>query len=700
MRVLLLFLLAQTALAQDGWRTTLTSDHAGRTVEFSSPNAALRLGEGETLHPEIPAHNTVVEYEALVVVPIGIHRFTLEVEGGVGILSLSDPRDPESSVSTEITEARGNPIALPGGDVGEYLITVRFERSGMNPARLRILWAGQYASGSRFDFEPIPGSLVRQAPESDTASGDLALKGRVLLEVHGCTSCHDPGAQGAHAVGESRSPEEYEALVKASWLWKNPQPLDAGDLDWVKDSERLNSSPPLATLVGDRGCLDPDDVNTPRYYGLSPEDRVALAAGIESVKHTVGDPAPMDAGRRRFEVLGCTKCHTLNEDARWREGPNINPPAPDLEDVGWHLKEDWIRDVLTGREKALRPDLGYRQRMPSFPADLVEPVATYLVASAGVPTSEARTKSEDIAELASAGRDLAGTDRLGCVSCHYLGERIPTTFGPYDLTRFPKRLRREWFDAFVISPKRLQLTATMTGLDEGGESVVHDVLQGDLARQAEALWVWCEHAQELADPVGTQNPERGVIGAEPVVLRAHFGERELRCVGTPAGIHLGWDIEAGHLKEAWVNPFIAPTADGTEDRGAVVWRAPAGPSVLVGSKPEEWPESAALDAGAHEFSRAENGSWGASRRIGALAMHETAGGRVVPEVVVIRTIELSNIDPRGRYWFRPGPGKLKIESVKGCDARKHPAPLGEAPWIELVPHPGKLECSIRVALRP
>lgn len=700
MRALLLtLLLAPSASSQEGWRTVLTSDHAGRTIEFSSPNAALRLGKGETLHPEIPAHNTIVEYEALFVVPeVGIHRFTLEIEGGVGMLTLSDPRDPERSVSTEITEARGNPIALPGGDVAEYLISVRFERSGTNPARLRTLWAGQYASGSRFGFEPIPGTLVRQAPLSDTASGDLALKGRVLLEVHGCTSCHNPGAQGALAVGERKNPETYKALVDASWLWKNPAPLLADDLRWVMDSEQPNTSPPLATLVTDRGCLDPDDADTPRFKGLSPHDREALAAGIESVKKVSGDPAPMDAGRRRFGVLGCIKCHTLNEDARWREGPNINSPAPDLEDVGWRLKEAWIRDVLTGRERALRPDLSYRTRMPSFPADLVEPVATFLVASAGIPASEARTESEDIAALASAGRDLAGTDRLGCVSCHYLGERIPTTFGPYDLTRFPKRLRREWFDAFVISPKRLQLTATMTGLDEDGESVVHDVLGGDLAQQAEALWVWCEHAQELADPVGTQNPERGVIGAEPVVLRAHFSERELRCVGTPTGLHLGWDVEAGQLKEAWVNPFIAPKADGTEDRGAVVWRAPAGPSVLVGSKPEEWPD--ALDAGAHEFSRAEDGSWGASRHVGSLAMHETAGGRVIPEVVVIRTIELSNIDPRGRYWFRPGPGKLKIESVKGCDARKHPAPLGEAPWIELVPHPGKLECSIRVALRP
>ena len=706
MRALLLTLsLAPSASAQDGWRTTLTSDHAGRTIEFTSPNAALRLAEGDALHPEIPAHNTVVEYEALFVVPeIGIHRFTLEVEGGVGSISLSDPNDPERSVSTEIAEARGNPIALPGGDVGEYLITVRFERSGTNPARLRTLWAGQYASGSRFDFEPIPGRLVRQAPGSDTAGGDQALRGRVLLEVHGCTSCHNPGAQGALAVGERKSPEEYKALVDASWLWKNPAPLRSGDLKWVMDSEQLKTSPPLMTLVTSGGCLDPDDVNTPRYYGLSPEDRAALAAGIESVKNTAGDPAPMDAGRRGFGVLGCTKCHTLNEDARYREGPNIDPPAPDLEDVGWHLKEDWIRDVLTGREKALRPDLSYRTRMPSFPADLVEPVVTYLVASAGVPTSEDRTVSEDIAELASAGRDLAGTDRMACVSCHYLGERMPAsaaegeTPGPYDLTRSPKRLRREWFDAFITSPSRLQPGATMPGLGAGGESVIHDVLDGDLARQAEALWVWSLHAEELADPVGTQNLERGVIGEAPAVLVGRFDERALRLVGTPAGLHFGWDLAEGELKEAWVNPFLTAELGGKESRGAVVWRAPLGPSVVVGAKPEVWPSDPVV--GAHEFSRAEHGDWGASRRVGALAMHETAGGGVLPEVVVIRTIELSNIDPRGRYWFRPGPGELKIESVKGCDARKHPAPSGEAPWIELVPHPGKLECSIKVTLRP
>jgi len=703
MRALLLCLLiASPAFAQDGWRTVLTSDHAGRTIEFTSPNAALRLGEGEALHPEIPAHNLIVDYEALLVVPgTGIHRFTLEIEGGIGTLSLSDPADPERSVSIEVTEARGTPLALPGGDVGEYLIRVRFERSGTNAARLRTLWAGQLAGGSRFGFEPIPGRLVRQAPGSDTASGDQALLGRVLLEVKGCTSCHNPGAQGALAVGDRRSPEAYKALADASWLWKNPEPLEAADLRWVKDSEQLNSSPPLATLVGDRGCLDPDDVNTPRYDGLSPEDRAALAAGIESVKNTVGDPAPMDAGRRRFEVLGCTNCHTVNGDTRVSLGRELGEhygQAPDLGDAGWRLEEAWIEDVLTGRERARRPDLSYKTRMPSFPADLVEPLSSYLAASAGVPTSGTHTQSDDVAELASAGRDLAGTDRMGCVSCHYLGEHTPTTFGPYDLTRFPKRLRREWFDAFVISPARLQPGATMSGLDDGGESVVHDVLEGDLSRQAEALWTWCKHAHELADPTGTQNPERGVIGADSVVLEATFDGSELRCVGTPAGLHLGWDALTGHISEAWVNPFIAPKPDGTEDRGAVIWRAPAGPSLLVGSKPDKWPDSA--PEGGHEFSRAEHGDWGASRRIGALAMHETASGRVVPEIVLVRTVELANVDPRERYWFRPGAGELSIESVKGCDARKHPSPEGEAPWVELVPHPGKLECSIRVALRP
>ena len=706
MRALLLTLCLTTAApAQDGWRTILTSDHAGKTIEFTSANAALRLGEGDALHPEIPAHNTVVEYEALFVVPEpGIHRFTLEVEGGVGSLTLSDPNDPERSVSTEITEARGNPIALPGGDVGEYLITARFERSGTNPARLRTLWAGQYASGARFDFEPIPGRLVRQAPGSDAASGDLALRGRVLLEVHGCTSCHDPGAQGAHAVGEKRSPEQYEALVAASWLWKNPAPLNASDVELVTERaprELFDSSPPLMTLVTTRGCLDPEDERSPRYLGLSEEHRAALTAGIKSVKGAAGDPAPMDEGRRRYEVLGCTNCHTMNGDVRASLGRELgerNEEAPDLGDAGWRLKRAWIYDVLTGSARARRPDLGYRMRMPSFPAELVAPVAAHLVSSAGVKEGEPHSLDEEISELASAGRELAGTDRMACVSCHYLGERMPETSGPFDLTRTTQRLRREWFDAFITSPSRLQPGATMPGLGAGGESVIHNILDGDLARQAEALWVWSRHAQELADPVGTQNPERGVIGEAPTVLVGRFDEQPLHLVGTPEGLHFGWDLAAGELKEAWVNPFLTAELGGEEDRGAVVWRAPLGPSIVVGAKPELWPSDPHV--GAHEFSRAAHGGWGASRRVGALAMHETAEGRVLPEVVVIRTVELSGIDPRSRYWFRPGPGSLDIESVKGCDARKHPAPQGEAPWIELVPHPGKQECSIRVALRP
>ncbi|MCH2104069.1 MAG: hypothetical protein MK297_08680 [Planctomycetes bacterium] len=707
MRALLLSLcLSASASAEDGWRTILTSLHAGKTIEFSSPSAAMRLGEGEALHPEIPAHNTIVEYEALLIVPEpGIYRFTLEVEGGVGALTLSDPLNPERSVFTEITEARGNPIALPGGDVGEYLIRVRFERSGTVPASLRTLWSGQYASGARFDFEPIPGRLVRQAPGSDAASGDQALRGRVLLEVYGCTSCHNPGAQGARAVGEKRSPEEYAALVAASWLWKNPRPLNASDAELVTERaprELFDSSPPLMTLISSRGCLDPNDANTPRYVGLNEQDRTALAAGIESVKGTAGDPAPMDEGRRRYEVLGCTNCHTMNGEVRASLGRELGDPhdeAPDLGDVGWRLKQAWIYDVLTGSARARRPNLGDQMRMPSFPAELVAPIAEYLSASAGVSTEgDPEIPSEELAQLASAGRELAGTEHMACVSCHYLGERAPETLGPFDLTQTTKRLRREWFDAFMRSPSRLQPGATMPGLVAGGESVVHGVLDGDLSRQTEALWAWSLHAEDLADPTGTLSPERGVIGETPTVLVGRFDERALRLVGTPEGLHFGWDLARGQLKEAWVNPFLKAELNDTESRGAVVWRAPDGPSIVVGAKPTLWPTE--QPSGPHDFSRAAHGGWGASRRLGELTMHETAEGRVLPEVVVLRTIELSNIDPSSTYWFRPGTGELKIEAVKGCDARKHPAPPGEAPWIELVPHPGNQECSVRVALRP
>jgi cytochrome c2 len=702
MRSLLLILFfAAPVFAQGGWRTTLTKLDGGETVQFTSQNAAFRLGEGETLHPEVHAQNLSVEYEALLVLlGDGIQRITLEVEGGVGSLELIDPRDPTRRVSIDITEERGAPLALPGSDLPEILIRVSFKRRGKQAARLRTLWDARLADGSWHDFEPIPAWAAQEPPLAGPAAGDEAFLGRVLLEVKGCTSCHKPGAQGSFAVGESRSPEDYRALVDASWLWKNPLPLAAENLRWLEEGELLNSSPPLATLVPGRGCLDPEDLRTPRFT-LNEEERAALSAGIESAKRVVGDHAPLDAGRRRYEVLGCTNCHSMNSSERVSLGRKLGTNdggAPDLGDAGWRLKESWIADILTEKVKPHRPDLSYKGRMPSFPHELALPIASFLAASAGTPRGEAQIPAEELALLASAGRDLAATDRMACISCHSLGERIPNTLGPFKLERFPDRLRREWFEAFVISPARLRPETSMSGLNDGGEGIVHDVLQGDLARQAEALWVWCEHALELAAPVGTLTPLRGAIGTEPVVLKAEFDGRALRCVGTTEGLHLGWDAETGQLIEAWLNPFIALDEGEAELRGAIVWSAPDGPSLVAGTRPDEWPSSP--ETGAHEFSRSISGDWGASRRKGSLAMHETATGRIVPELVILRSIELSEVDPTQSYWFRPGPGVLKIESVTGCDALKHLAPAGEAPWIELVPHPGQSECSLRVTLRP
>jgi mono/diheme cytochrome c family protein len=881
---LLALLLTAPAAAQDGWRTTLTSDHAGQTIEFTSPNAALRLGKGEALHPEIPAHNLIVEYEALLVLPAaGVHRFALEVEGGIGSLSLSNPADPDQVVTIDVSEERGTPLAQPGADLSELLIRVRFERSGANPARLRTLWSGNLSDGSRFDFEPIPGRLVRQAPGSDTAAGDEATAGRVLLEVKGCTNCHAPGVQGAHAVGRRAAPELYQVSTRASLPWMKrwipfPSTLQAhsdmptlfrpeeleeahqiahflkdllsshtlggpdeippakegelqvgaelydrlacaachGDLSdpstpaassldhiavkytrgglaeflerstlpfttrggavlkpshadgrmpdfdlsrdeilalvaylserygsvpddafhlgesfslideylepgaaairakqclvchaWSNDPAPKSTAPLLATLIPERGCLDPEDPLTPRY-DLSETERAALRAGIASVKRAVGDPAPIDAGRRRFAVLGCGNCHASDghgglsvtaraallakapadrsEDAAWL--------PPDLGDAGWRLREDWIHSVLADGDRA-RPHLGVR--MPLYPPELTEALSAFFAASSGTPYERDTPTANASAELSIAGRKLAGTDHAACVRCHSLGAR-PSPFPGSDLAHFPERLRREWFDAFVTSPTRLRPGTTMPGLDAGGESVAHDILDGDLALQAQALWAWCEHAHELPAPVGARELARGVIGSEPTVLAVTFAERALLCVGTPAGMHFGWDAQTGQLTAAWLNPFVFETVEGAEDRGAVIWRAPAGPAVHIGDKPETWPTDAS--PGPHELRANATGDWGAARQMGSVLVHETAAGRVVPELVVLRTVEFKHADSRMSYWFRPGPGELTIESVTGCDARKHPAPAGEAPWIELVVHPGSTACSVRIALRP
>ena len=129
--------------------------------------------------------------------------------------------------------------------------------------------------------------------------------------------------------------------------------------------------------------------------------------------------------------------------------------------------------------------------MPAF-ASHANVLATGLHHQHGLPASAVTAEPADAA-LAAIGRDLIRGDRLGCHSCHALGDE-PALGGEgseetinFALVR--RRLRREYFDRFLRDPQRILPGSKMPQfVDEDGHTGLYDVFNGEAERQFDAIW--------------------------------------------------------------------------------------------------------------------------------------------------------------------------------------------------------------------
>jgi len=254
--------------------------------------------------------------------------------------------------------------------------------------------------------------------------------------------------------------------------------------------------------------------NHPRY-ALEPAQVVAIerfqAEGVASLSRTV----PIEYAERRIRSDGCLLCHSRDGVAAvWsppseqrrrttteatdqnlftsstedETGPDRLPP--DLTWAGEKLRSDWLTDFLSGRT-ADRPRPHLRVRMPAFAAH-ADLLAAGLHHQHGLPASPADVLAID-PELAAIGRDLVRGDRLGCHSCHALGDD-PALGGEgseetinFDLVR--RRLRRGYFDRFLRDPQRILPGSKMPQfVDEDGYTALYDIFDGEAKRQFEAIW--------------------------------------------------------------------------------------------------------------------------------------------------------------------------------------------------------------------
>ncbi len=346
-------------------------------------------------------------------------------------------------------------------------------RIALEPAEAGALAAYLLAPASEGGAAPVEAAPTTTPPP---IQGDPD-RGRRLVEELRCRSCHslgddDPPAPAAPMSG-----------------------LAAAALPWIGAGSADTNHPRYDFDVGETASIE----------GFLADDVASLTRGV-----------PAEFAERRITAGGCLACHARDGiPASWsaptassdppaadgtqddlaflaatpaESGPDLLPPA--LTWAGEKLRSDWLEDFLAGRTVD-RPRPHLRARMPTF-ASHPGVLAAGLHHQHGLPASTVTAEPADEA-LAAIGRDLIRGDRLGCHSCHALGDQ-PALGGEgseetinFALVR--RRLRRSYFDRFLRDPQRILPGTKMPQfVDEDGYTGLYDVFDGEAERQFEAIW--------------------------------------------------------------------------------------------------------------------------------------------------------------------------------------------------------------------
>jgi len=313
--------------------------------------------------------------------------------------------------------------------------------------------------------------LLKDAAPLPIKNGDEK-KGRRLVRKYGCSLCH--------AFGEDIPP-----------------------VDRV--------FPRYRNLKPKRGCLaDKPGGDAPDHH-LAEADRDALRAFLPFANEVPFRKSPLGFGARQIVAERCTACHALDGQAstwarlaeKWSEDeplpPEQDPVAqglPSLTWVGSKLQPTWIRKFVIGDLPSPRPWL--TARMPKFEKHGAA-LADGLVREHGYLSKDEPIRAGGANLAIHGGRLMQQGTGFGCVQCHAVGDKKAEQVFEREginLVTARKRLRHEYYTRWLADPTRLDPDARMPKYaDNNGKTAFVDVLDGDAAKQFEAIW------QALGDKV-------------------------------------------------------------------------------------------------------------------------------------------------------------------------------------------------------
>ncbi len=350
-----------------------------------------------------------------------------------------------------------------------------------------------------------------KAPEFAAAvpAGDAA-RGRQLVQGRGCLNCHAL-KDGAAAL------------------------------------ESTLAGAPFHKLAARKGCLAEKPSSKAARYGLSAEDRAALAAFVQSPDVS---EAPVQDFARLIKTFQCVTCHEYNGPAKVA----FEKLPPPLTEAGHKLRASWLEQVLCGA-KRVRPWMALR--MPNFGPDALRPLVHAFAAQAGAELGEGESIATAPDPQVQAGIKLIGRGEggLSCISCHdYRGEKSSGDLRGPDMTEMYARVRADWFRRWLREPGRVISGTAMPAF-------FLDLGEAEANQKIEALLAAVSKGKDMPIPEGLGDAALAyllLVKDEPIVFRTFIQDSSPRsiAVGLPGRQNFVFDASSCRLRYAWSGDFL------------------------------------------------------------------------------------------------------------------------------------------------
>lgn len=429
-------------------------------------------------------------------------------------------------------------------------------------------------------------TITHKIPKKEVAGSvfsldkTLAKQGQQLFASIGCASCHQL-KQGNQRVQSTASAKKLSSL------------------------ENLEA-----------GCLAASPVKGVPHYRLSEIQRRHLATAIKSLQ-TAPEETPDKTIHRTLAQFNCFACHARNkvggvDDARtefftstMNEMGDEGRIPPALDGVGDKLTEKWLKEILNDGSKD-RPYM--LTMMPQFGGQNVGHLTSSLRRVDLKTEADFAEYSLPDSKMKAIGRHFAGEKGLGCIKCHTFDKFKATGIQSIDLTIMSERLRKDWFFRYMANPQVYRPGTRMPAPWPFGQSTIRDVLDGDVGKQMQAVWLFLEDGKKAGIPTGL-NQAAIVLNPEttPIIYRNFIEGVSPRgiAVGYPEKVHLCFDAQDMSLALIWENAFI-DASKHWNGRGQGFQR-PLGDNVFslvrgvpfatLTSPEQSWPTEPAADQG-------------------------------------------------------------------------------------------------------